>query len=518
MLAHLRNLQEKRLKLAGDNNLPTPDERRNPNVVLIVMDTVRADHLSCYGYRRHTTPNIDAVAKQGVVYENAFSAAPWTPPSHASIFTGKYPSNHKTIGRNVCLDKSNNTIAKTLATHGYETLGLTSCQILGPGSGFEDGFKTYIELKESSWSNIARLKALGFKDTVRKMINGPDKDTFLATEILKRFVGKMHSENRPFFFFVNYFACHTPYDPPWPFKKRYCPGFSESRFYVKEVLLRRVNRNPEKLSDPRLSIEKLKWLASGGGGFSYAAKEVAVSDREWDVVKSWYDGEIAYLDHQMRPLITTMQELDIFDNTLLIITADHGENFGDHGYAVHPLCLYDSLLRVPLIVSWPNQVDRGTKIPNVVSLIDVFPTVADAANAGFSKDIDGRSLLPFERRDVHESVCAEYGTLHSKGFEGLQAWNIGPRTRERLLLVDKGCKSIRSSEYKYILWSDKEELYDIRKDPSEELDISKDKPDIAKKMRAQLEKTINVSYYGPDDFPAKKEKQIVDRLRALGYV
>ncbi len=509
----------KRLETVGAISLPRSRGKSTPNVVLIVMDTARASHLSCYGYHRQTTPNIDMIAERGVLYENAFAAASWTPPSHASIFTGKYPSNHKTIGRNVCLDKGNTTIAKVLAQNGYETLGLTTCQILGPGSGFEEGFKTYMELRESSFSNITRLKALGFKDTLRKMLYGPDKDTFLATEILKGFAHKMRSEKKPFFVFVNYFACHTPYDPPWPFKKRYCPNFNEPRFYMNEILLRRVNRNAENISDHDLDIQKLRWLADGGGGLSFAAKEVTVSDKEWDVVKSWYDGEIAYLDYQIGQLISELQELDLFNNTIFIVTADHGENFGDHGFAVHPLCLYDSLLKVPLIISWPDHVTHGMRISNVVSLIDIFPTVVDAANvADLSEGIDGRTLLPFERRDVHEFVCAEYGTLHSRGFGRLQAWNIRPRTREKLLQIDKGCKSIRSSTHKYILWSDKEELFDIRKDPFEEVDIVKDRPDVAKEMKAQLEKTINVSYYGPEDFPAQKEKQIVDRLRALGYV
>src|SRR5208282_5095737 len=122
----------------------------NPNVVLIVMDTARADHFSCYGYGRKTTPEIDKIAEKGTLFDNAFSAAEWSPSSHASIFTGKYPSHHRTMGRNIFLEKDNATIANILDVHGYETIGVSTNSIVSAKTGFGRGFQDYVELNRST--------------------------------------------------------------------------------------------------------------------------------------------------------------------------------------------------------------------------------------------------------------------------------------------------------------------------------------------------------------------------------
>ncbi len=495
-------------------------EHRPPNIILVVMDTVRADHLSCYGYHRKTTPNIDGIAKHGILYENGFSAAPWTPPSHASIFTGKYPSHHKTLGKDICLRKENTTIAEALSNNGYVTFGLTCCQILGHGSGFEKGFAQYAEVQESSLPSLIKRENSHARDLLRKIIYGPDKGTHQATQEIKNFIRMRRTRDRPFFVFVNYFTAHTPYDPPNPFKKKFCEEFDESKLYLKELLVNKVlRRSTEKIVGNNLDFQKLKWMASGGGGFSFAAKEVSVNDAEWRILKSWYDGEIAYLDQQIGNLVDFLHENDVFDNTCLIVTSDHGENFGEHGLAVHPLCLYDSLLRVPLIISCPVLIPQGGRLPGLVSLVDIYPTILEMANVrNHREDVDGKSLFPFGTPKIHDFACAEYGSLRSQGFGGLNAWSLKSSTRDKLLKIDRGCKSIRTSEHKYILWSDKEELYNIRDDPKEQMDISKDYPDIAQNLKKQLESTIDVSYLGPKDFPHKQKKQILDRLRALGYV
>jgi len=487
------------------------------------MDTVRADHLSCYGYHRRTTPNIDRIAKQGILYENAFSAAPWTPPSHASIFTGEYPSHHKTLGKDVCLKRENTTIAEVLSQKGYETFGVTCCEILGLGSGFEKGFAQYAEVKESFGSDPVKAftqKNSSVKDLLRKIIHGPDKGTYVATEQIKNFIKRNKTKRRPFFVFVNYFTCHTPYDPPSPFKKRFCKEFDESTLYLQELLMYRfLKRTTEKITNGNMNLQKLQWIASGGGGFSFSVKEVSVSEDEWTVIKSWYDGELAYLDQQIGNLVNFLKDKHIFDNTLLIVTSDHGENFGEHGLAVHPLCLYDSLLRVPLIISCPALIPKGQKISSLVSLVDIYPTVLEAAKAEDQKEIvDGKSLFPFDGQQIHDFVCAEYGALHTHGFGGLGAWSLNPSTRNKLMKIDKGCKSIRNSVYKYILWSDREELYNIHDDPNEQVDVSKEHPDVAQKLKKQLESTVDISYSGPEDFPTEQRKQILDRLKALGYV
>jgi len=487
-----------------------------PNVILVVMDTVRADHLSCYGYARKTTPNIDRIARDGVLYENAFSAAPWTPPSHASIFTGKYPSHHLTIGKDVRSKEGNTSLAEILSRNGYFSVGITYCEILGLRSGFERGFNKFIEVRPPSIS-----RALCSRELIRTLIYGQDKGAYEATKNAIKFCKKSYTKKEPFFLFINYFNAHTPYDPPRPFKKKFHSNLNQPRFYAKELLLNKLSgRTSENISSRELDIRKLRWIASGGGGFTFAAKQVSISEAEWEVVKSWYDGEIAYLDYMLGRLINFLHHKDIFDNTFLIITSDHGENFGEHGLAVHPLCVYDSLLHVPLIMSHPDLVPKGKRITSLVSTIDILPTLTELLNIKLDETIQGKSLYPFEDREIHEFVCAEYGGLHTRGFQGLKAWKISPKVKSALEQVDRGCKCIRTLTYKYILTHQKEELYNIRDDPLEHVNLTTKHPEIAKSLRRKLEKTVDISYFGPEEFPQadERDKEMIKRLKALGYI
>jgi len=487
----------------------------SPNVILIVMDTVRADHLSSYGYHRKTTPNIDKIARHGVLYNNAFTAAPWTPPSHASIFTGKYPSHHKTIGKDVRFKKENTSLADILSKNGYHSIGIACCQLLGLGSGFEKGFHDFIEYKPLPLLSF-KPDPLLYKDYIRTLIYGPDEGTYQATEFIKRFLKRNYTKKRPFFLFVNYFNCHTPYNPPRPFKKRFCSSFDEPRFHVKEILLNMIQRTAERISDHDLDIRRLRWIADGGGGFTFAAGKTFISKEEWEVVKSWYDGEIAYLDYRIGNLVDFLREKDILNDTFFIITSDHGENFGEHGLAVHPLCIYDSLLRVPLIMSHPNLTPKGKTISNLVSTVDIFPTIMDVLDIKVNENIQGKSLCPFEDREIHSFICAEYGGLHTRAFKGLTAWRIASKIKDILGEIDRGCKCIRTLTHKYILSLQKEELYNIHDDPFEEKDISHESPEIVASLRKQLENTVDISYFGPEEF--KERKETLDRLKALGYI
>lgn len=502
--------------------------RISPNIILIVMDTARADHLSSYGYHRNTSPNMDKIAEQGVLFENAFSAAIWSPPSHASIFTGKYPSYHKTLGRNTYLAKVNTTLAEILGANGYSTMGITNCGLLGLGTGFEKGFQKYIEPsryltrpkqldKADTLSMLLELLTHSPRDFVRTLVFGPDQYSSRTTEIIKGFIRGKQANKKPFFLFVNYFNCHAPYDPPRPFKGRFCKEFTEPRLYIMEFILERIfGKTRQRVPDKDLDIKKLKYIAAGASEarFRYMAKELQISEKEWEVIRSWYDGEIAYLDYCIGGLINFLRNEGIFDNTLIIITADHGEDFGEHGLASHHFGLYDSLLHVPLIMSHPSLIPRKKRLQQVVSTIDIFPTVLSLCNISAKDEIQGKRLDPFEKRKIHDFVCAECGESVTKlrPFEMFSS---------KLRSVDRGSKCIRNAAFKYIFYpGGREELYHTVNDPLEENNIVHDRPDKAKYLKTQIERMLDIAYFGAKE-PFRDEKdrnEMMKRLRALGYV
>ncbi len=490
-----------------------------PNIILAILDAVRADHLSCYGYHRKTSPNIDKIAKQGVLFEKAFSTAEWSPPSHASIFTGKYPSHHRTTGKDPFLKKENVTIAEVLNRNGYETIGITNNSLLVPECGFSRGFQKYIEM-DTPFPSFRYFKESP-KDCFRSLIYGGDRYTYRTIELVRRLLRRERAGRKPFFLFINFFNCHAPYNPPRPFKKRFYGSFNEPRFHVSESLSYRIlKKTRERIDDPSLDIQRLQYIARDDGQFSFMARDLQVSEKEWEVVKSWYDGEISYLDHNLRILIDLLHDKEMFDNTMLIITSDHGENFGEHGLASHHFCLYDTLIHVPLIVTCPDLISKPRRIKNLASLVDIFPTILTVLGIKCRKnDMQGKSLYPFKDQEIHDFICAECGksvvstTVHRK---------IGPfeSFRDKVKYLDKGFKCLRTKFYKYIISSDqREELYDLLNDPSEEVDISLEHPEKIEHFKRQLEETVDISFFGPEDFPHRKERrEMLERLRKLGYI
>lgn len=505
--------------------------KQKPNVVLIVMDTVRADHLSCYGYYRKTTPNIDKIANKGVLFENAFSAASWSPPSHASIFTGKYPSYHRTLGKKTTLDAKNWTIAEMLQHNGYRTIGITNCDLLSQSSGFNKGFQIFTIPSEENLRSIkSRAKDLGFmlscfvkgpKHFSRALTIGPDSYTYQTNEILKDLLGK-NSKQNPFFLFVNYFNCHAPYNPPRPFKQKFVDDFYEPKLHIIESILEKVlNTTGERISHSGFDMMKLKYLAGGSlqSRFSFMAKELQASEKEWEIIRAWYDGEIAYLDGCIGDFVNFLRINGLLENTLIVITADHGENLGDHGLAGHHFCLYDSLLHVPLILYYPQILFGRQLIRGVVSSVDIFPTIMSICNIKMNLDVQGESLYPIKKQGFHKYVCAESGS-NLMSIEETDLKHSFWRFRSKLQSLDVGLKSIRDKKFKYIVSAHGEEqLFDFAKDPHEEQNIVNEKPKVAHCMRKKLEKVIDMQYFGSKDIDiAGDRERILNRLKALGYI
>jgi len=463
-----------------------------PNILLLVMDATRFDHLSCYGYRRNTSPNLERLAEDGVLYQNAFSAAPWTPPSFASLFTGCYPSRHKVTGKNLVFNKDLVTLPQVLLAHGYNTACFSTTAGINLVRGFGRGFDNFVEI----WRRSKRFRQLDYKAVsaiIKKLINGGDKYTNYMTKMMKKWIRNNQLTGNPFFICAHYHNPHSPYKPPRPYNK----------MFSKEMI-------------SKYDMGKLKGL-SKRGGYGYMAKTVPVTKEEFDVLKSWYDGEIAYLDFRINELIEYMKESGLYENTLIVITADHGENFGEHDLMYHQFCLYDTLIHVPLMIIFPSLVKGGRRIDSLVSLIDLFPTLLDILGIDASEygHVNGRSIASFKNEVFHPCIFAEYEV--SEGVlrlikEEYEDINIDAFKR--------GIKCIRNLEYKLVQYSNgDEEFYDLRNDAAENNNLAKERFDVKDDLKNELRKWTK-SFEGAKLEPKKLEEdeEMRSNLEALGYL
>jgi arylsulfatase A-like enzyme len=342
--------------------------RGAPNVILITLDTVRADHLSLYGYARPTTPRLDRWAERGVVFANAIAPSCWTLPSHASIFTGLLPHQH---GANFAEPLSRRwwTLGEVLSWRGYETAGFTSNLIFGGmGWGMGNGLRDYDDDSVSLRHNLRSLLLGGtLLDPLYRRYLRPDGFERREARQINRDVLRwlQHRSPRPYYLFINYFDAHGPYLVP--------PSYG-SRFGT--------------VSPWRLGQIDRAIVAENNSGRLSAGEDAALNTS--------YDNCLAYLDDSVGALLDALARLPDGQNTIVIITSDHGESFGEHGTYSHGFNLYREVLHVPLIVLGPG-IPAGRRIPRVVRLQDLFQTVLHLTgmhNPPFEQDSLARFWQP----------------------------------------------------------------------------------------------------------------------------
>ncbi len=398
-------------------------EQEIRRVLLISIDTCRADYLSCYGYGRETTPNIDAVAREATVFNRVVAPVPLTLPSHSSMLTGAIPPYHG-VHHNIGyrLGKSNVTIAEILQQNGYRTGAIISSFVLNAKFGLDQGFDSYND------DFVEPIKS--FPHNERR---GAEASRF-ACEWLER------HRHEPFFLFLHYYDPHHAYDPPEPF----------SRIFSDNL----------------------------------------------------YAGEIAYSDYCIGRVIRKLKELDLYDSTLLIITSDHGESFGEHSEELHGFFIYQSTINVPLIIRVPGG-PRGKRVDETVGLVDIVPTICSLVGITPSSVLRGRDLSCYIRRK-------------------------GPKEKEQRYIY---CESLIPTEYecgpllgvvsgrwKYIQ-SPRQELYDLGKDPCENENLAEKQPKRTRLMQEHLKLILQEqvrSNESDDEFVLDEESK--RRLESLGYV
>jgi len=471
----------------------TANPKDTPNVMLIVMDCARPDHLSCYGYHRDTSPNLDRIAQEGVVYENATTSAVWTLPSHATFFTGVFPSKHGCHGKHYHLDTPYVTLAELLSSRGYDTVCATANSWISEATGLTRGFETLIA---TWWRHVPRWRALW--RWVPPFLKGIARHFFYAYRYddgarqlnaeIKEWVTRHCAEDkgRPFFMFVNYIEPHMRYRAPEPYRFMYLPEGITS----KEAL----NVNQDLVS--------------------YVTGETPMSARDFEVLEALYDGEIRYLDFRLQEIFDLLGQQGILDNTLLIIISDHGENIGDHELLGHLFCVYDSLMRVPMIIRYPRAFPAGERISSQVQLLDIYPTIMESLgieDMDIQKELQGESLaFPGIRHRQTPYVIAEY-------MGPVDVFNQSQTAaRER---YGRELRAIRTDSAKYVWAGDGDhELYDLVEDPGESRNLMGRYPAQAAEMQRTLDEWLTSFDHKESEGEVELDDETKERLRGLGYL
>lgn len=467
-------------------NLPQRNSAtKPPNILLIVVDTLRWDFISAYGFPHALTPNIDALAREGVLYENAISASPWTTPSHASLFTGQYPSRNGVDGRNIFLDPASKTLADELSRMGFQTAGFINNVYIRRQTGLGRGFQQY----EEFWGRNECSSIMLLIEFLREKFN-PREDTG-AMETRNAVNDWLHhdwSKKHPFFLFVHLMEPHAPYGTPVSTIQKFLP-----RDVTTQQALR-VNQDPE----------------------IFISGKLKMSPQDFEILTALYQNDINYVDSVIGEIIQDFRKQNLLDNTLVIFTSDHGEHFGDHGLMSHELSLYDVLLHVPLIIRFPNRNHSGTRIKEIVETIDIFPSILHFVKSESKLDLQGFSLLPdFLDRKNHPYVFSEYNNLRAAD----KMKRRFPDLSDSPIWQKKVLKSVHSADWKFIWATDgTRELYSIASDPYEKNNLAQSNPGQVKKMQEILGKWS--TSFKPSSFYKNEEisREALEELRALGYV
>jgi arylsulfatase A-like enzyme len=430
-----------------------------PNVLLIVLDTVRADALSLYGYARDTSPNLARLARRGVRFDRARATAPWTLPAHASIFTGRWP-HELDVDSHRPLDGRYRTLAEALGAMGYVTAGFVANPLFchadyGLARGFlhyEDIPVSFLEVIRAPLLGERVVKAIDFaryrlfewigEERLVRVLGDDARDSYWRTRERKNAARinrdalnwiSAQEPGRPFFVFLNYFDTHDPYVPPRGAGGRFgrIPSSPEERAVI------RLWTSPESdHNQPRALIE---------------------------MARDCYDDCIAYLDDQLGRLFDELEARGIFENTVVVITADHGEHFGEHaGLLGHRQSVYSQEIRVPLVVTGPRRVPPQRVVSAPVSLRDLPATVVDVAGLGGQVSLPGRSLARYWESDGANEKSAAAPAL-SENEKNRLAENDGERWRRSIAIGD--LVYIRNAH-------GDEELYNIETDPEEQNNLA----------------------------------------------
>lgn len=432
-----------------------PTGKRKSNVILISIDTLRADHLGCYGYKKNTTPNLDKFALESIQFMQAFSASPWTLPSHMSILTSLYPDVHKVMEKESTLDPVWPLLAQVMKMADYNTAGFVrSCVWMNPEFGFDRGFDIYV---------VSDDNAEQVNKSVFSWLTNHKDDTF--------------------FLFLHYYDVHSdwrtlPYDSPPPYSRMFLPGYKGNFTGCGEEIC---------ASEYLVELNK---------------KKIILPPEDRDYIRGMYDGGIRYTDTHVGELLKKIDGLGLRENTLVVITSDHGEEFQEHNRFLHDQ-VYNETMHVPLLMRFPARIPIKKRVNQPVEIIDILPTILDLIKIKPQNHFQGRTLVP-----------AINGEDKSKGTD---IYGTG-RTGQELIIRD-------NLKFIYTLPTKKKELYDLKKDPGEQINLAdSDKHKVGIMMKGLLEwmkrneKWRKRFKAGKTKRKGELSKNEIERLKSLGYL
>ncbi|WP_188977950.1 sulfatase [Halocalculus aciditolerans] len=460
---------------------------RRPNVVWVTLDSVRLDHTSLGGYERDTTPNLARIANDGggQATSNAISHATWTLPSTASILSGTYPSHHEVGFGSERLPESLRTVPELLREEGYHTIGVSRNSHLSDATDLSRGFEEFDWLASSTL-----LQAAGLKTTLKYLFNlrthsaGYDLDTakhstpFLMNRLAKRRLDDAADGDEPLFCYLHYNEPHRPYYPPLPYLDRYTDELEMSTEEAAEFSM-----------DVHYNL------------YEYVAEGCPFSEDEWGALVAMYDAEIRYTDEMIGRLFDYVQSLDL-DDTVFVVTADHGELFGEHGMLAHKAVPHDGLVNVPLVV---HGADFSFDSADLVQHADVMQTLVAGAG-GDTDQFQGVDL----REETRERAIVQRDPLETEPYLQYNPDFDVSRYHEPMLTA------VRDTEWKFLYSDDGEDLYRL---PDESTDVAADYPEVTAEFEAFTEEWLD----GPGaPLGERSEAEFTDAMKQqladLGYV
>lgn len=423
------------------------------SAIIVVVDTLRADHLGTYGYGRPTSPLLDAYAREGRVFERAYSTSTWTLPSLASLYTGRFPATHRAgmssfelpnaIAANR-LGPELPTLAEAFAARGFSTAAVVNNPLLEPAFGLNRGFQTYDHPHSTGRPN-----------------RRADEVVDRTLELLDRWRG------RSFLLVLHFVDPHLDYDAPAPFGGQFSAAYAS-----------RLTRPVGDLNALRPRLSHL-------------------SDVDRDFIKAAYDEEIAFVDQQLGRLRAGLAQRGLLERSLVVLTADHGEEFFEHGGFEHGHAMWEEIVRVPLIIWGPGV--RAGRESSPVSLVDVMPTLLEWIGVPSAVDLDGVSLWPnlATGATISQRTLLTDGILYGTSETAIQRWPLK-------VVVGEQLRPLRAT--------------DLAVDPQERHNLLETQSNVADPLVSELRRHLTRATAPKPYLPPGLDPSVLDRLRSLGYI